>query len=78
MTSNSYTLSNMEDVLKRLDGKGFKSEVPRVILLKTVAEVTNLAHPLSLKQFLKGMTEIGLIAPTGAGSIWKIIAEPED
>ena len=78
MASNEYTLTNMNEVVSRLDTKGFTSEVPRSILLKTIAEVTNLAHPLAMKQFLKGMNDIGMIAPISTGSIWKIITEQED
>jgi hypothetical protein len=75
MASTTYTLTNMDEVVRRLDAKGFNSEVPRSVLMKTIAEVTDLAHPLSMKQFLKGMHEIGIVEPIGPGNIWRIIEE---
>ena len=74
MASNTYTKTNMDEVLRRLDGKGFNTEVPRSVLIRTIAEVTDLAHPTSTKQFLKGMHEMGLVEPSG-GNIWRILEE---
>jgi hypothetical protein len=75
MASKAYTLTNMYLVVSNLDGKGFKREVPRAALMKAIAEVTDLAHPVAMKQFLKGMHEIGIVEPIGAGNIWRIIEE---
>ena len=75
MASNAYTKTNMDEVVRILDRKGFNSEVPRSMLVRTIAEVTNLAHPLAMKQFLRGMHEIGIIEPIGPGNIWRIIEE---
>ena len=77
MASNAYTKTNMDEVLRILAAKGFESEVPRSTLLRTIAEVTNLAHPLAMKQFMKGMHEIALIEPVGPGNIWRIKEQEE-
>jgi DNA-binding IclR family transcriptional regulator len=74
MASNTYTKTNMDEVLRQLDGKGFEEEVPRSVLIRTIAEVTDLAHPTSMKQFLRGMHEMGLVEQSG-GNIWRIIKE---
>lgn len=74
MASKTYTKTNMDEVLIRLDGKGFKKEVPRSVLIRTIAEVTDLAHPTSMKQFLKGMREMGMVEPS-VGNIWRILEE---
>ena len=77
MASNVYTKTNMDEVLRILATKGFESEVPRPVIVRTIAEVTDLAHPYAMKQFLKGMNDIGLIEPIGPGNIWHIIEEDE-
>ena len=77
MASNAYTKTNMDEVLRILASKGFENEVPRSAILRTIAEVTDLAHPYAMKQFLKGMHEIALIEPIGPGNIWRI-REEED
>ncbi|RKZ06147.1 hypothetical protein DRQ25_14610, partial [Candidatus Fermentibacteria bacterium] len=63
--------------LRILAKKGFENEAPRSTIVRTIAEVTDLAHPYATKQFLKGMNEIGMISPIGTGNIWRIIKEEE-
>lgn len=75
MASNAYTKRNMDEVLRILGLKGYDNEVPRSVIVRTIAEVTDLAHPYATKQFLKGMHEIGMIAPVGTGNIWRIKEE---
>lgn len=75
MASNMYTKTNMDEVVRILKVKGFESELPRSVLVRTVAEVTNLAHPYAVKQFIKGMHEIGIAEPIGPGNIWRIIEQ---
>ena len=75
MAPSKYTKTNMDEVLRILASKGFESEAPRSAIVRTVAEVTDLAHPYAMKQFLKGMNDIGLIEPIGPGNIWRIIEE---
>ena len=75
MASNVYTKTNMDEVLRILAKKGFENEAPRSAIVRTIAEVTDLAHPYAMKQFLKGMNDIGLIEPIGPGNIWRIIEE---
>jgi len=77
MASNVYTKTNMDEVLRVLGRKGFDSEVPRSIIVRTIAEVTDLAHPYAMKQFLKGMHEIGMMEPVGPGNIWRILQDTE-
>jgi len=77
MASNAYTKRNMDEVLRILELKGYENEVPRSVVVRTIAEVTDLAHPYATKQFLKGMNEIGMISPIGTGNIWRIIKEEE-
>ena len=73
MASNVYTKTNMDEVIRILMKKGFENEVPRSLLVRTIAEVTDLAHPYAMKQFMKGMHDLGLIEPRGPGAIWHII-----
>ena len=75
MAENTYTKTNMDEVIRILRMNGFESEVPRSVVVRTIAEVTDLAHPYALKQFLKGMHEIGIAEPVGPGNIWRIIEQ---
>lgn len=77
MASNAYTKTNMDEVLRILSDKGFESEAPRAAIVRTIAEVTDLAHPYAMKAFLKGMHEIGMVSPIGTGNVWQIIPDQE-
>jgi len=66
------TYKNLKLVIEELKGQGFTSEVDFTSLAKALAVMTDIVHPLGIKQAIKSMETIEMLRYRG-NQVWEIV-----